>query len=290
MSYQVDGGVSNPIRVNPFTGRFDQTIDWSRIEPGNHSITVFVEDAAGNRTTTTRSVRLMERVPFTIASTIPATGSVDVGTTLRPRIFFSRPVDGSTLNASNLHATGPDGEKLPTRIVPATDGSFAWLFFDNPMPSGARVTIYLDGETILASDGTRLDADGNGAAGGQGTIAFKTVSLAPLVGTSLTGRILDPGVDLLPMTWDDIRSGPDRILHTADDVFSNPLEGVQVFILGMEGNRVTTDAQGRFHFDRVPAGNVKLAIDGRTATNAPAGFYFPEMVMDLNLRAGRSIR
>jgi hypothetical protein len=31
----------------------------------------------------------------------------------------------------------------------------------------------------------------------------------------------------------------------------------------------------------VPAGNVKLAIDGRTATNAPAGVFYPEMVMDL---------
>ena len=49
-----------------------------------------------------------------------------------------------------------------------------------------------------------------------------------------------------------------------------------------------TDAAGNFHFDTVPAGNVKLAIDGRTATNAPAGFYFPEMVMDLNLEAGRA--
>ena len=49
-----------------------------------------------------------------------------------------------------------------------------------------------------------------------------------------------------------------------------------------------TDAAGNFHFDTVPAGDVKLAIDGRTATNAPASFYFPEMVMDLNLDAGQA--
>ena len=42
--------------------------------------------------------------------------------------------------------------------------------------------------------------------------------------------------------------------------------------------------QGNFRFDAVPAGNVKLGVDGHTATNAPAGIYFPEMVMDLTHR------
>lgn len=286
MTYRIDGGSPIPIRRDPSNGRFDQRIDWSRSAPGPHTITIEVEDAAGNRSTQSRTVDLTRRVPFTIASTIPESGSVDVGTTLRPRVFFSRPIDTSTLNNGNFFATGPDGEKLSTKIVPATDGSFAWLFFEQPMPSNAIITIHIDGDSILASDGSRLDADGNGADGGDRVIRFKTVSLSPLVGTSLTGRVVDPGVDLLPMTWDDIRSGPDRTLHTSDDLFLNPIAGVEVFILGMEGNRVTTDAQGRFHFDRVPAGNVKLAIVGRTATNAPSGFYFPEMVMDLNLRAG----
>src|SRR5262249_24920418 len=65
-----------------------------------------------------------------------------------------------------------------------------------------------------------------------------------------------------------------------------PIAGVKVFIVGMEDQAVFTDAQGNFHFDSVPAGDVKLGLDGRTATNAPAGFYFPEMVMDLTLQAG----
>src|SRR5262249_8716657 len=33
-------------------------------------------------------------------------------------------------------------------------------------------------------------------------------------------------------------------------------------------------------------GDVKVAFDGRTATNAPAGFFFPEMVMDTNIKPG----
>src|SRR5262249_26521170 len=37
-----------------------------------------------------------------------------------------------------------------------------------------------------------------------------------------------------------------------------------------------------------PSGDVKLIIDGNTATSAPAGMYFPEMVMDLNLVPGQA--
>jgi WD40 repeat protein len=46
--------------------------------------------------------------------------------------------------------------------------------------------------------------------------------------------------------------------------------------------------QGQLPLRAVPSGDVKLAIDGRTATNPPADFYLPEMVMDLNLQAGRA--
>jgi hypothetical protein len=36
----------------------------------------------------------------------------------------------------------------------------------------------------------------------------------------------------------------------------------------------------------VPAGTVKVAVDGRTASNAPSGVFFPEMVMDVELLPG----
>src|SRR5262249_25531352 len=62
---------------------------------------------------------------------------------------------------------------------------------------------------------------------------------------------------------------------------------VKVFIIGQESQAVFTDAQGRFTFASVPAGDVKLVLDGTTATNAPAGFYFPEMVMDLTIKPGQ---
>ena len=149
--------------------------------------------------------------------------------------------------------------------------------------------MHVNGATILAAaDGAQLDADDNGVAGGELTFKFSTVSLTPLVGTSLSGKVVEAGPDLKPMTYDDIRVGPDQVMHTPDDLFLTPLAGVKVFIVGLESQFVLTDAQGNFSFPSVPAGNVKLAIDGRTATNAPAGTFFPEMVMDLSLEAGRA--
>src|SRR5262249_5871797 len=77
------------------------------------------------------------------------------------------------------------------------------------------------------------------------------------------------------------------VMHTADDVFLLPIAGVKVTILGT--NLVTlTDASGNFSFNSVPAGDIKLSVDGRTATNPPTGYFFPEMVMDLQIEAGRA--
>ncbi len=125
-----------------------------------------------------------------------------MGTTFRPQVFFSRPVDPTSLTASNFFATGPSGTKLPARIVTAQDGSFAWLFLDQPIARWIRtITVHVDGSTIrAAADGALLDADGNGQAGGTFDFSFTTVSLTPLLGTTLSGRVVDPGPDVKPMT------------------------------------------------------------------------------------------
>ena len=65
------------------------------------------------------------------------------------------------------------------------------------------------------------------------------------------------------MTQDDVAPGPDGVIGTDDDVFLLPVAGVPVFLLGLEDDVVHTDADGRFHFDAVPAGDVKIVIDGQ---------------------------
>ena len=56
---------------------------------------------------------------------------------------------------------------------------------------------------------------------------------------------------------------------TEDDIHLLPIAGVEVFLIGLENRVVFTDAAGRFQIDGVPSGNVKVVIDGRTATAPP---------------------
>jgi len=181
----------------------------------------------------------------------------------------------------------PDGTKLDATIALAQDGSYALLFFTDPMPGGSTITLHLAGASIrAAADGTLLDADGDGNAGGSLTSQFTTVSLSSVPGNELVGRVVDPEADLLPMTFDHIRRGPDGLIHTPDDVLVNPIAHVKLYILDPQNKVVYTDARGFFEFDDVPMGTVKLAVDGRTATNAPAGVFWPEMVLDLEISPG----
>ena len=147
--------------------------------------------------------------------------------------------------------------------------------------------MHVDGSKVrAAADGVFLDADGDGNAAGQASVSFTTVSTTGVFGTSLVGKVVDPGADLQPMTFDDIRRGADGVIHTADDVFLNPIAHAKVYILGQEDRFVFTDANGNFTLSNVPVGEVKVAIDGRTATNAPSGVFWPEMVMAATLRPG----
>ncbi|MBI3415739.1 MAG: hypothetical protein HY043_10560, partial [Verrucomicrobia bacterium] len=90
----------------------------------------------------------------------------------------------------------------------------------------------------------------------------------------------------IPRTADDVDPGADGIVNTLDDLLFLPIAGVQVYLLGRETEVITTGPNGRFHFGSVPVGDVKVVVDGRTASNPPAGMYFPEMVMDANMIAG----
>ncbi|MEJ0019610.1 MAG: Ig-like domain-containing protein [Acetobacteraceae bacterium] len=287
LHYTIDGGVSTPVTFNATTGVFDQGVALGNLGIGTHSLVLTAQDAAGNTAILARSVNVVALAPFIVTGITPDDGSTDIGTTYRPRISFSRAVNPATLDASSFFATGPDGSVLAATIAPSDDGSYAWMFFADPLPGGAQITLHVIGSRIrAATDGTFLDADLDGVPGGEITHSFSTVRLTSVPGTRLVGRVVDPGVDLTPMTFDDVRRGPDGIIHTPDDVFVNPIAHAKIYILGREDQVVFTDANGLFELDDVPVGDVKLAVDGRTATNPPAGVFWPEMVMDLNVKPG----
>ncbi len=287
LSYNFDGGTEMPITFGS-DGTFSQALDQSKLTVGDHTLTVTARDAAGNVTQDTVDLNLAAPPALTISTVAPTAGSVDVGVTFRPKVNFSRPIDVSTLTASDFYLTDPSGNVIPTTIVPSDDGTYAWLFPTNPMPGASIVTLTVDGSKIKAADGTLLDAAGTGTAGSVLTETFTTVSTANVPNTSLSGIVADPGPDDKPDTFDDVRPGPDGILMTGDDIYLLPIAGVTVSILGDPQDSVITGADGSFSFSSVPTGDVKLVIDGTTATNPPAGFYFPTMTMDLTIQPGQA--
>ncbi|MCH8990346.1 MAG: hypothetical protein IIA44_01155, partial [Acidobacteria bacterium] len=284
-SYRFGALADIPLAFGPDTGAFSQTLDLAGIiAAGSQVLTVTVADLAGNQFIDTVNVDVFLQLPFTVAAQTPLSGAVDVGVTFKPQVFFSVPVDPATLNGDNFFAEA-GGQVLPATIVPANDGLFVWLFFTDPMPSSAVVEVTVDGAAITPDGGGPfLDADGDGQPGGVLIYSFSTVSVEPLPNTTLTGIIVDPGPDTEPMTADDFDPGPDGIPHTADDIFLLPIAGVEVSIIGVPGT-VVTDANGEFLLDPVPGGQVKLDTNGMTATT-PAEFYFPEMVMAVDVTPG----
>jgi membrane-associated phospholipid phosphatase len=287
LNYKFDNGTVRSIIFDNTTGQFDDLIELRDLTAGTHTLTLTAKDASGNQTTLTRNVTLAALAPLTVTEVTPAPGSSDVGSTFRPQVFFSRAVNPTTLTNNSFYATDTTGAKLAATIVVGDGGHFAWLFFTNPMPGASTITVHLNGDVIQAAgDAQLLDADGDGTPGGVGTYSFSTVSLASIPNTTIFGRVLDPGPDLEPMTFDDIGRGPDGVIHTPDDVYKLPLVHVQVSILGRPDLTTFTDANGFFQLTNTPAGNIKLAVDGRTATNVPAGVFFPEMVLDLTIEPG----
>jgi hypothetical protein len=213
----------------------------------------------------------------------PASGATQVGVTVRPKALFPKPIDTSTLNSNNFYASFA-GQRLPATIVPSSDGTWAWLFFNPAMPNAAQVQVTVDGSTIRTRLGLPVDAAGAGVSGSMAAFNFSTVSVAPLINTWVVGRIVDPGPDLVPRTADDYI--PDPGGNPALGFYLLPIRGVKVYILGLETNIVYTDANGIFSLNPAPVGDVKVVVDGRTATSPPAGYYFPEMVMDTTCQPG----
>jgi hypothetical protein len=286
LSFAIDNGPTMPLAFDSASGAFDQGLNLTGLTTGGHTLTLTARDAAGNASVTTIAVTLPAAPPVAVTDSAPADGATDIGATYRPKITFSAPIDVSTLSANDFYATDTTGTRLAATIVPSSDHTYAWLFLTNPMPGASTITVTVDGSMIHSANGAPIDAARTGTAGSVLTFSFSTVSESFVPGTTITGIVADPGPDLKPETVDDVKAGPDGVLMTGDDVYLLPIANVKVYILGHEDQAVYTDAQGRFTLTSVPVGDVKLGIDGRTATNAPAGYYFPEMVMDLTIQPG----
>ncbi len=285
-TYALDGGPAMPVAFDPATHAFATGIDLFAAAAGSHTIVLTATDAAGNATMLTLHETLAAAVPFRVASLTPSAYQADVGVTFRPMVTFTRAVDPATLTADSFYITDSAGQRVAASIAPLAGGAGAWLLPEGAMPGGSALTLHLDAALIRAADGAPLDISGTQASGTELLDPFTTVATATVPGTTITGLVVDPGPDNTALTPDDVSNPTGSSANFALNTWKLPLAGVRVFILGHESEAVLTDATGHFTLANVPAGDVKLAVDGRSATNPPAGFFFPEMVFDLHIRPG----
>ena len=122
----------------------------------------------------------------------------------------------TTLNEQSFFATDAAGNVLASNIVMSPDHMRAWLFFDEAMPGAPSIKLHIDGDVVRAAgDLAALDGDGDGIAGGDFLSSFNTVSRTAIPNTTIVGKLVGPGSDLKPMTYDDFRAGPDGAAHTS---------------------------------------------------------------------------
>ncbi|MEM8914126.1 MAG: hypothetical protein AAGC97_20385, partial [Planctomycetota bacterium] len=193
--------------------------------------------------------------------------------------------DPTSVSSDNLFLSS-SGQKLDANLVVSPSGNFVLVFPQSPLPSASTVSLTVDGSSILAADdGSPLDADNDGQAGGVFEATFQTLNTAPVAGTSLVGRIVSAGADSIPFTDDDFDAGPDQLRGTDDDVYLLPLANVEVSILG--GSQfTTTDADGFYRLEDTPSGTAIVAFRGDTVTNAQEGFFIPAFDKRTDLRPG----
>jgi RHS repeat-associated protein len=191
----------------------------------------------------------------------PSHGEADVGLRRETHLWFSAPLDPTTVSEDAIHAEFA-GQRLAATLRVSADQRRVTIFYADPLPGSARVRVSVRGDDLRALGAGMIDADDDGIAGGTGIIDFDTASLTAVPGTRVFGRVF-----------------ASELVSVSGGSVNVPLAGVTISVDGAEGVYVaTTDAMGNFRLDPSPSGRFFVHIDGRTATNGvPAGAYYPNV-------------
>jgi hypothetical protein len=142
----------------------------------------------------------------------------------------------------------------------SSDRKKVTLFYLEPLPSNARIEVALAPVGLKDLLGRIVDTDGDGVAGGTFITTFDTLTITPVAGTAISGRVF----------------ASEGAVGGAD----TPLAGVTITVDGAEETlRCVTDAQGNFTLNPCPSGSFFVHIDGRTSSQSayPNGNYYPSV-------------
>lgn len=166
-----------------------------------------------------------------IRESSPVNGEQGVAVTRETIVRFSSPLAANTtLTTDNFYATFA-GRRILSRAELSSDRQTATLFYLEPLPGRSRIKVFFDAAGLKDYLGRPLDPAGTGQPNGFELIQFDTLSVTPLAGTAVIGRVfaseLQPGSD------------------TGANAVNKPLAGVTITVDGMEQTlRTRTDAKG----------------------------------------------
>ncbi|WP_345736066.1 Ig-like domain-containing protein [Prosthecobacter algae] len=206
-----------------------------------------------------------------VRSASPHSGAGGVAVTRETILNFSMPLALNAVLDTNQFYAEFGGRKILARVEISSDKKKATLFYQEPLPSNARIHVTFAPTGLNDLVGRPVDPDGDGTAGGSYTTSFDTLSITALAGTAITGRVL-----------------ASELGEGGADV---PLQGVTVTVDGAEETlRATTDVNGHFTLTPCPAGSFFVHVDGRTAlvSNYPNGDYYPNVGKRWDAIAGRT--
>lgn len=220
----------------------------------------------------------LEGLPLTTVESSPTPGEAGVAVTRETILRFSLPLaEDVQLDTTRFYATSA-GRKLLARVELSSDRRTATLFYLENLPASSRVQVTLDATELRDFAGRLLDADGDGVAGEVLRLDFDTLTITPVFGTAIQGRVF--ASDPIPTPGGDGKT----------NFINRPLQGVTITVDGAEETiRTTTDVNGSFTLRNCPAGRFFVHIDGRTAVGSqwPNGAYYPFVGKAWEAAAGR---
>ncbi|MBI3417215.1 MAG: Ig-like domain-containing protein [Verrucomicrobia bacterium] len=218
---------------------------------------------------------LIATTPLTrLREVSPKAGEGDVAVTRETVFRLTQALAESTvLDGSRVYAQF-GGRRLLARVELSTDRKTVTLFYLENLPGSARVRATFVGNGLTDFLGRALDLDGDGAPGGVATVDFDTLSITPVPGTAVIGRVF----------------ASEKIAGQNNTNFVNhPLAGVTITVDGMEEKlRTTTDVNGFFRLEPAPAGRFFVLVDGRTAQPVPLGAHYAFVGKAWETVAGRT--
>jgi hypothetical protein len=205
---------------------------------------------------------LLARVLTTVVASSPVSGEVGVSVNRETVFTLSAPLSQGVLLTPQQVYGMVGGRRLLSRVALSIDRRQATIFYQEPVPAGARVTAVFDSTGVLDALGNELDADGDGVPGGAAVAVFDTFTSAALPNTAVIGQVFASEIGT----------------NALGQPINRPLKGVLITVDGAEQElRAVTDDQGQFTLSPAPPGRFFVHVDGRTAEGSawPSGAYYP---------------